>query len=230
MKYPKRNKKENDVFKQTAKEIKQEGKIPRAVLREMKDRAKTESGGRGVEAKDGATTFGTLLRKIGKSQYGLKKVGQGSYRGIDEKPTPPKKPTLEEVGVIASRNQSIKGLIARSKEYTHGTKEKQKEDLKSALKDIGSPESDAELSKTDVGEKEFVRNGQKIQEYESETGKYERGERTKKQAEKDEELSKKRTAYIRSKGGNVRKGEKALKKVLLNKMKEEYKKNKYKSY
>lgn len=230
MKYPRRNKKEEDIHKLTEKEIRKENKIPRAVLRGMKDRAKTESGGRGVEAKDGETKIGTFLRKLGKSKYGLKKIGQGSFRGIDEKPETPIKPIEETVEQQSKKFQSVEGEVAKSKVYKHSSKEKQKEDLKSALKEIGSPESDADLSRTDVGDAEFARNKQKMAKYESEKGKYERGERTKQQTEKDEELSKKRTGYIRAKGGNVRKGEKVFKKALLKKMKEEYKKNKYKSY
>jgi hypothetical protein len=202
-------------------------KIPGKIRREIRQRAKVESGMKGAEATK-PTAAGRVLRKtFTKSKTGVKLVGQGTKRGSEERPKPVK-PKYKKVDVQA-RKFGSEGEVESSKTRSGESKEELKSSSTESKKEVGSS---GVKSKSDVGKKEFKENLEKKNKYKKDLKKaaYKKGERTELQKKKSTSLRNARTASIKAAGGNVRKGERRLKGVLKKRMKKDYRENNYNKY
>lgn len=210
-------------------------KIPSDVRRQIRRRAKVESGRRGAEAIQGTAVGRVLRKKFTKSKTGIKKVGTGSK--LDAKgPNKPHKPKLEESGARYRKFEPKKGGGTKQTERFDSDAKSEsalKKDVQSKAKKAGvtvTPKSTSSFT-TKEGEKTFKRNIEKKQEQKKVAGpKYKKGARTEAQKEKSRSLKEARSRHIREAGGKVGKGERKFKRVLKERMKEEYRKGKYKKY
>jgi hypothetical protein len=204
-------------------------KISPEIRRDIRRRAKVESGRKGAEATQGTKAGGFIRKTFTESKTGVKKVGLGTRRGSKD-PNRPEKPKMEEVQVQAKRFESREGETGRSKTYTAKTPSEFKRRTVAAQKEAGAQKDTK--SKSDVGKKEFKSNLEKQSAYkkESSEAKYKKGERTDLQKEKSEGLRRARTKYIKEAGGKIRKGERRLEKHIKGKLKKKAREGTYKKY
>lgn len=204
-------------------------RIPFKKRREIAHRAKVESGMKGKEASQGTATGRKLRKVFTKSKTGVKKVGAGSHLGT-KKTTKPDKPKFKKVDVQAKRFESRKGETGRSKTYSVETKEGMTKASERAQKEAGVTKKVA--IKKDAGAPTYKENIAKAEASKkvADKAKYKKHSRTEQQKEKTESLRKARSASIRAAGGNVRKGERRLKKVLKKRMKKDYREGTYDKY
>lgn len=204
-------------------------KLTPALRREIRQRAKVESGRKGREATQGTATGRAFRKTFTKSKYGVKKVGAGTKRGVRDVPKP-EKPKYKKVDVQAKKFESRKGETGRSKTYSVETKAGMTRASEKAQKEAGFTKK-VDIRK-DAGEPTYKENIAKRKQYKKEAtaARYKKGERTEKQREKRAELSKARTDAIKAAGGKVGKGERTLKRALKKRMKKDVREGTYRRY
>ena len=212
-------------------------KIPGRIRREIRQRAKTESGRRGAEAKPETGAGRALRRTFGKGKYKLKRVGIGQKRGR-RTPEQPEKPKMEKAGMRYRKFEGPKkkgqetkqvekfDVDAKSKEaLRRGVEAKEKE------KGVKTPQVTPGLT-AEEGQKAFKRNIAKKEAYKEEKEKIKTpaGARTEASKAKLAKLRKMRSKFIREAGGKIGKGERRMKRALKKRMKKDYREGKYQDY